>query len=123
MSTSSSSSWLKPWTNPPNRSPSRAAACSGFYTVKLRAVERKPMSEETREKFRQIGRSRVYTPEQNARNAARQQSLNAGQVKQIKQMLVAGMKYSDIAQAIGCSVAIVGNIKRGQAYKNYESIE
>jgi hypothetical protein len=27
------SPWLKPTRNPPNRSPSRAAACGGFYSV------------------------------------------------------------------------------------------
>src|SRR5215211_2204853 len=33
MNTPSSSSWLKPTRNPPNRTHSSAAACGGFYKV------------------------------------------------------------------------------------------
>ena len=35
MNTMSPSSWLKPARNPPNRTHSSAAACAGFYSVKV----------------------------------------------------------------------------------------
>jgi DNA-binding NarL/FixJ family response regulator len=80
---------------------------------------RKPISENTREKFREIGRNRIYTPERNHENSLRQRKLNKEQVIQIRQMLFDGRKQKDIACAFGISEGTISEIKKGTKYADW----
>jgi group I intron endonuclease len=82
---------------------------------------RKPISEETRERMREGARKRVYTPEQNARNAIRRQSLTAEQVLTVRQMLAQGIRPTDIARSVGTTNSTIWRIRTGRGYKQYDT--
>jgi hypothetical protein len=87
---------------------------------KMQAVERKPISEQTREKFREIARNRVYTPERNYKNSLRNRALNKEQVLQIREMLAEKVKQEEIAEKFGVSVATISAIKTGTRYSDWK---
>lgn len=90
------------------------------YIEKLTNYKHKPISEETREKFREIGRNRVYTKEDNLRNSLRQRSLSKQQVAEIHSMLDSGVKQYIIANKFHVSNATISGIKTGKSYAKWD---
>jgi phage FluMu gp28-like protein len=81
---------------------------------------RKPVSEKTRERLREIARNRVLTKDRINKSTIANYRLTSCQVSEIRTMLSANIPQKDIANKFNVSEATISNIKRNKAYKLYE---
>lgn len=81
---------------------------------------KKPVTEETREKFRNIAKNRFLSKERINKSTLNNYELSREQVLDIRSMLSNGVTQKDIAKKHNISITVVSNIKNGKSYKLYE---
>jgi len=81
---------------------------------------RAPISEETREKLRDVARNRVFSPERLARTGAALRRIPRETEARALELLACGMKSVAIVRACGVSPAWVSRLKHGKAYKVFD---